>query len=204
MNNEIIGVVVGIIGIIAVASYFGFMVITIFDIIEKNSRRKQFEVDLKLSIKNSQASWDEIKGIASTRGLNQRDIIRILENNMREILTHREKDLLEHKDLVESYILEYKKYEPFEGIPDEIRIHLERLQEKVEIETSLLEPLTTQIVDLLKINNSVNKRQRFLAYTGVFFGIIGFIYGIYASNKEPIIPDINSSKKYQNQLNNEK
>ena len=164
----------------------GFLFMILDDYIS-NKKKSKFEEDLKLAVKNNKISWDEVKEIALTRNLNQKEIVPILKRLMREILTKREEDLQDSKDLIKSYITKYEEDEPFEGIPNDIRLHLERLREKIDVRDGLLEPLTTQIVELLKVNNSQNKKQRFHTFAGFIFGLLGFIYAIYISNQEIII-----------------
>ncbi|MHB1013925.1 MAG: hypothetical protein ACYC2W_01425 [Desulfurivibrionaceae bacterium] len=107
---------------------------------------------------------------------------------MREILTGENKQLLAHKDLIRSYIEKHKEEEPFEGIPNDIRIHLERLREKINGQKELLDPLTNQIKDLLTINEKEKKHQKYYTIGGFFIGLLGFCFAIYSYFLSPNTP----------------
>ena len=69
-------------------------------------------------------------------------------------------------------------------MPNEVRIHMEKLKEKLETNDKSLEPLTHKIKELLEFNNSKNKRQRFYTFAGFIIGFFGFTYAIYLSNQQ--------------------
>ena len=81
--------------------------------------------------------------------------------------------------IFESYLEKHNQEEPFEGIPSEIRIHLERLKESSGIQIEQLEPLTKHITELLKINTKENKRQKYFSLISLFVGIGGLAIGLY-------------------------
>jgi len=52
------------------------------------------------------------------------DIVRLI---FKEITTGNNEMMSNFRELIESYLREYRRKEPFDGIPTETRIHLERL-----------------------------------------------------------------------------
>ena len=108
-------------------------------------RGKMFKKDFEDCVKHSQPSWDEVKEIASISTVPHHNVQKILKNLHVQVLAGRNSDLEPHKKLLESYIQNYKTEEPFEGIPNEIRMHLERLRENINGNELILEPLTSQI-----------------------------------------------------------
>lgn len=153
---------------------------TMLDDILDMKRQKQFEEDLRLAIKHSQPSWEHLSNIASTRNIKNTDVYRILQKLLREILTGRESDLVSHQNVVEGYLAKIKEIEPFEGIPTEIRIHLERIKEQLSNDIMLMQPLTGQIQDLLSVNEKEKRQQKYYTVGGFFVGFVGLIFAAFA------------------------
>ncbi|MBN2816419.1 MAG: hypothetical protein JXQ67_07015 [Campylobacterales bacterium] len=174
------------------------LTVVLEDILKLNSIKK-FSEDFKASVKHSQPSWEEIKDIASTRGLTQSDIQFTIRKFHREILAGREATLSDYKEKVKSYIDLYKEEEPFEGLPNEVRIHLERLREQIDGKEHLLEPLTSQIKDLLTIYQKEKRYQKYYTTGSFFIGLIGLGFAFYTyfglpalNEKEPVKTTVNA------------
>ncbi|WP_081138965.1 hypothetical protein [Halomonas sp. BC2] len=168
-------------GLILLAWLLVTMLVDIFEM----KQISNFSKDFKDMVKHSQPSWEDVKEIASTRGLTQSKIQFTIRKYNREIMAGREDDLSEHKELIKSYITQYRKGEPFEGLPNEIRIHLERLRDQIDGNEHLLEPLTTQIKELLTINQREKRQQKHYTIGGFFVGLAGLAFALYASFSEP-------------------
>ena len=166
--------------IIAVVSFFVWTLTSILEDYFSNKWRKLFEEDLALAVKNSKPTWEQILLIAASRNVKHAQVHWVLQRLLRELLTGRNSDLAAHRSEIEAYIAKMKEAEPFEGIPDEIRIHLERLREHLSAQTGLLEPLTSQIRDLLALNEKEQRHQRYYTVGGFFLGIVGFTFAAYA------------------------
>jgi hypothetical protein len=154
---------------------------------------------LRLAIKHSQPSWEHVSDIASTRNIKNTDVYWILQKFLREILTGRESDLASHQKIVEGYLTKIKEIEPFEGIPTEIRIHLERIKEQLSNDTMLMQPLTGQIRELLSVNEKEARQQKYYTVGGFFVGFVGLIFAAFAyfypySNSVPAEAIHNDSK----------
>lgn len=141
--------------------------------------RKAFTKDFEDCVKHSQPSWDEVKEIASVSGVTHQAVQKSLKNLHVQIMAGRNTDLEPHKQLLESYIQNYKTEEPFEGIPNEIRMHLERLRENFDGKELLLEPLTSQIRELLSIKQKEVKQQKWYTIGGFVIGVAGLIFAIF-------------------------
>ena len=171
----ITAIAIGVIGgIIFISWAFGSMLEDIF-VIKSIS---DFSKDFKDTVKHSQPSWEDVKEIASTRHLTQSKIQFTIRKYYREIIAGRDTDLTDHKDLIKGYIDQYRKDEPFEGLPNEVRIHLERLRDNINGNEHLLEPLTSQIKDLLTINETEKRNQKYFTIGGFFVGLAGFSFAI--------------------------
>ena len=149
------------------------------DIINIRSLSK-FSKEFDAAVKLTQPSSEEIMEIGHSRELTHNQIIRITKGKYRDILTGENKDLFEHKSLIESYLKHFKNNEPFDGLPSEIRIHLERLRDSTKPEnTTLFEPLTTQIKDLISVKEKEFKLQKYISIIGVIIGLSGFSATIF-------------------------
>jgi hypothetical protein len=142
--------------------------------------RKAFKKDLCNAIINDNTpTWDQVKIIAETNSLPSKEVSKVVKLIITEILSGEsslEKDKIK---IFESYLENHNQDEPFEGIPSEIRIHLERLKESSGIQLTQLEPLTKHITELLKINTKENKRQKSFSLISLLVGIGGLAIGLY-------------------------
>lgn len=175
------------IGVIGAFVFLAWASGTIAENLFEMKQINNFSNDFKDTVKHSQPTWDDVKEIASTRGLTQSKIHYTIRKYYREIMAGREDDLSPHKDLIKDYIDQYRKDEPFEGLPNEVRIHLERLRDQIDGNEHLLEPLTSQIKDLLTINKKEQNHQKYYTVGGFFVGLAGFTFAIYTSFVDPQI-----------------
>lgn len=148
----------------------------IIDIWDTLRRRKQFDADLRASLAESQPSWEKILDFASLRGLSRTQTNLVLRVAVRDALTGKSPDMKPHLPLLESYLASHRSSEPFEGMPNEIRMHLERLREHGPEAERLLEPLTTQIRDLLALKSREYTRQRLYTVGGFLLGVVGLLF----------------------------
>lgn len=188
--NEWIYVVLALLGLIFAIGLLGWLLGSILQDVLEAKWIREFSEDFKDSVKHSQPNWDEIKEIASTRGLTQSKIQYTLRKFYRDILTGRDSDLLEHKALIKGYIDKYREDEPFEGLPNEVRIHLEKIREQLAGNEHHLEPLTNQIKDLLTVNEKDRKYQRYYTVGGFFVGLAGLGLAAYTVLVQPDFTEI--------------
>jgi len=162
-------------------SYFIWQIFGWLYNFSETRKLKKFEKDLELSIKHSQPSWEEIKNIANTRLMTHKSILAIILEFQREVLSGRKKELEPYKEALNEYLKNYKNEEPFEGLPNEIRLQLERLRKKIDGKEDILEPLTSQIKELLLINEREKRHQKYYTVAGFFVGVIGLLFAAYSS-----------------------
>ncbi len=97
----------------------------------------------------------------------------------RDLLVGKSQEYEPHKTLIESYLAQHKKAEPFEGLPTETRMHLGRLREALTGHDHLLEPLTSQIRELVSVYESDKKAQKRYTAWGFFLGLFGVMFAAY-------------------------
>ena len=142
--------------------------------------RKKFKQDLYKSLSNKNPpNWDQVKIIAETNFLQKKDISRVIKQLIKEFFSEENTLTKEVVPLLEGYLNKYSQEEPFEGIPDDIRIQFDRLKKNSGIQILQLEPLTNHIRELLKINSIENKRQKIFSIISFLVGIGGLTIGVY-------------------------
>ncbi|MDP8219333.1 MAG: hypothetical protein P9M03_11485 [Candidatus Theseobacter exili] len=175
MEDYMIGIII-LIGILVIVVFLVWIAVMIIDEVLTVKRIKNFEKNLKKSIKHCQPSLKEIEILASTKGINQSEIQYVFKEILREIFIGNNMNLEPYKQNLLSYLDQYKREEPFNGIPNEIRTQLEKLREKLNGDAIILEPLTEKIKDLLLINKRKAKRERIISISSLIVGIISLFF----------------------------
>jgi len=182
-------------GILLATIYLLWIAGILIDAYIESKKINEYSKDFETSIQHSQPSWEEMKEIIRTHNLQQSKVLHIYQKAMKKILTGESKELEPYKELIRSYIDKYNEEEPFEGMPSDIRIHLERLREQINDDrANLLDPLTNQIKDLLSINERERKHQKYYTIGGFFVGIIGLIFAIYSLYITPVGDNVPTQK----------
>ncbi|RQW61111.1 hypothetical protein [Vibrio viridaestus] len=180
MENWEVTLLVIVIAVVVTSFFIWFFSSIIEAIIDYKIFKKsvsEFEKDLFASLKHSQPKWTALKEIAATRGLSQSQIQPTLKNTLRDIYAGRLPELEGYSELVAGYITDYRKDEPFEGLPSDIRLHMQRVREKLS-EPLLLEPLTTHIKEMGSVHTKENQRLKFYTVGGFFVGVLGVILAV--------------------------
>lgn len=172
----VIGSVVGV--LIATGAFVSWLLSSMLEEYFGIRQRKQFEEDLARAIVATQPPVEQILQIARTRDVKNPVVYSVLQRQLREVLTGRSTDLAPYRTVIEQYIARMDEAEPYEGIPSQIRIHLERLREHSPESKALIEPLISQVRELLSINEKGRKQQQYYTVGGFFVGIVGILIAI--------------------------
>ncbi len=149
----------------------GAIVEEIMDANRRTRQRHDFSKRLAGAAITSQPSWSRIADIADLTGIRDHDQIRVYRETLMAITTGEAPDLAPHENLIEGYLQEVRKRQPFEGMPEQLRVPLEKLRQSVDLDEEAFEPLTDQIRDLLEINSRDKTTQRFYTIGGFFVGL---------------------------------
>ncbi len=170
------------IGIVLVGIALTISVLWLLISIEEDKQRslRKFKEEMTKAILHSQPTWQQMLDIAETSSITASAAYSSARELHKDILTGTDKELQPHRALLETYISSHKRTEPFEGLPNEIRIHLERLRESASGNDHLFEPLTTQIRELVSIHDKEFKAQKRYTSWGFFIGVLGAIFAGYA------------------------
>lgn len=170
----------GIVFVIAMVFVWG--VCRLIDELEFLCRRRRFRTDLMGALDESQPVWAEVCDIAELCNITKQDAFQEVKKLLRNVIVGREgKDRLKpHRGLLEAYMVEYRAEEPFEGLPGNTRLSLERLRRELGGNSDVLHPLTNHFKELLQIHDAINRRQRAYTVGGFVIGVVGLAFGIYA------------------------
>lgn len=168
----------------------------------KSRRRKEFLNDLEAALRSGDPTWDQIKLIAETRLVPIPEINKIVKKLIREIITGRKEDLAPKYNLINEYLNTCRREEPFDEIPDDIRLHLQRIREGIGDNYELLEPVANHIKTLLEIRSSERKKDRKIAIISLLIGVVGLIVGVFPLFNSVSGKDKESSKLSGTTFNN--
>jgi len=175
------GILAGwVVVVVAFAGWLLWMLNSLVDDLIDLRLRKRFLIDLRGALETTQPGWGQVLDIGQSRGIGQRSVFVAVRSLLRDVLTGSEPTLLQHRSVLERYLESYRRAEPFEGLPSETRVHLERLQEVLGNDSLALEPLTIQIREMASVYRRDYIRQRIYTVWGFIVGIIGLLFAGYA------------------------
>lgn len=153
--------------------------INVFEENETKKAREQLKKDIISATNYNQPSYEQLLDIADVSGADKALTYDLCREIMKDILINKDHELSQHHIVVEGYIKKHREVEPFEGMPSETRIHLERLSEVLADKDYSLEPLTMQIKKLITIYEKENKAQKMYTMWSFFLGLIAILFAGY-------------------------
>jgi hypothetical protein len=163
---------------------FGALLVEVFAAVNsllnnygKNKGISKFRSDPRQAIIDTQPTWDQVRIMASTQPITTEDVSIVVREIMTEALSASAR-LKPHIALIETYVQADKSDEPFEDMPQDIRIHLERLRDQLPNRPELLEALVNHLRDAKTKNVRLAKRQSLVNIISLMVGLAGLIVGI--------------------------
>lgn len=145
----------------------------------KQGYKTKFRADLKKAIAHSQPGWDQVLLLAQSHGLTKAETHTETVVVLRDLLTGEDLELQGHRSLVEGYLAAYAATDPYDGLPNETRLHLNRLRDALAEKSHLLDPLTIQLKELVSVYERRQKTQRFYAAWGFVLAVLGLAFAGY-------------------------
>lgn len=165
----------------AIGSSVG-MVAFLSEVKERNERPKElteFKDDLSKALWNEEVTWSQIKRLAKTHSVTTLGIKKSLESLLSRVITGDIDDAPpSFLPKIEDFLKQLESEEPFQGLPDEIQLHLKRLDERLPGNDHLLQPLTQYLKELLEGQSARRKRERWIAYASLAVGVGGILVGL--------------------------
>jgi len=156
-----------------------------FSIVKNMRVRKSCLNNLEESLKSlseSEVEWNDVIAIFGSRYLGVKDIKVSLQMLLTDALSNIESPLRNKLSNIRNLLLRCEQNEPFIGIPNEIKVHLEGVQSRLQVgDRGLLHPLADKVQELLLVKSNEARNSKILAILSVIFGFFGLIVGLIQS-----------------------
>ncbi|ELA3127210.1 hypothetical protein RFM71_004467 [Vibrio parahaemolyticus] len=180
MNESIftiVGVSVGF--VIAVTFAFWQMLTVLLEVIKSKNARK-LKDDIANALKNGEPTWEHIKAIESCYPLlSPNSLKRSLNNLIKQEVVNGVTEDSKSLTLLEGWASKLKSDEPFEGIPPELKLPLERIRQEAPEHQHMIELLVSQLQEYTDQAREEKKRNSIISIIGLLVGIGGFAIGAY-------------------------
>lgn len=161
-------------------SFLAWQLITIFVDIFKDKNERKLRSDIETAISNGRPTWDQIKCIESTyTPLNHNSLKLSLNKILKDSILSGTEANSGRINLIENWLEKQKSDEPFEGIPAELKMPLDRIRKEAPEHQHLLEVLVSQLQEVNEKSLNERKRKNLVAILSLVFGIAGFLVGAY-------------------------
>ncbi|MBN3214591.1 hypothetical protein [Pectobacterium polaris] len=151
----------------------------IIDSIVKSNSRNKFGKELSALFEKNKLNRKQIEILAKEYFLNPRDIQLVARRQFKKSLTseHVEKN---KSDYFQILFEDYERDEPFEGLPSDVRLHLERVRDALGKENDhMLQPLASQLQDLNDENIRKHKKMWWISVISLMFSIASLAFAAY-------------------------
>ena len=174
MLKEITGVFFIVIVIIAYTGTL-FLVPMIIDERAKRRRRRQVGDLISAAHEKTPLVRKQIEILSKDHRLTTRDTQILLRNQFSEAIKSGNEPLIKYfQELYE----QLERDEPFEGLPSDVRLHLERIKESIGGDKDyLMEPLAAQLQDLSAANRRKERWMWGLTISSFVAGVVGVFFG---------------------------
>jgi hypothetical protein len=171
---------------------------TIIDGIIKTRRRNSFGKELSDLFEKNKLDRQQIEILSKEYYLNAKDIQLATRRQFKEALTS-EKSIKDKSDYFQRLFEDYERDEPFEGLPSDVRLHLERVRKALGKENDhMLQPLASQLQDLNDENVRKYRKMWWISVTSLMIGIASLAFGAYVYYKPPAIDQLVSVPEHNN------
>ncbi|WP_298943543.1 hypothetical protein [uncultured Psychromonas sp.] len=168
-----------LIEVILIGGMLVWAIPTIIDGIIKNKRRAKFGQKLSKLFDMNRLDREQIEILSKEERLNSKDIQLSIRQQFKESISQN-KVINEKVEYFQKLYQDYEKDEPFEGLPSEIRLHLERVRETMGKENDhVLQPLASQLQDLNDVNIRKQRKMWWVSVASLMIGIASLAFTAY-------------------------
>lgn len=159
--------------------YFLWIINSVTDLYITHKQRKNFKQALENALKHNPClTWEQVKVIADVRNLSQYSIGRCIDILIDEALAGKSNEIDVSK--LEQFKSNFRQDEPFEGIPHELKLPLEKIRKEITNGQELLEPLVGHLKEFSEENTKARKKQNIYGLIGVVVGIASLTYAFFS------------------------
>ncbi|WIG69789.1 hypothetical protein KEC58_06990 [Photobacterium damselae] len=171
---------------------------TIIDGIMKTKRRNRFGKELSVLFEKNKLDRPQIEILSKEYYLNSKDIQLAIRREFKEALTSGAAEK-EKSDYFQSLFEDYERDEPFEGLPSDVRLHLERVRDALGKENDhMLQPLASQLQDLNDENVRKQKKMWWVSVASLMIGIASLVFAAYVYYKPTEYVQSTNEPKHNN------
>ncbi len=145
---------------------------------EKPKELTVFRGELQQAISNEKATWERVKVLARRHSVTTYGIKNALDALVSQRLVDTNDSDEDVLNRTQELLRELETEEPFQGLPDDIQLHLQHIHEKLADNAHLLQPFARNLKDLLTERSVAQRRQRRVNYLSLAVGIVGLCVGI--------------------------
>lgn len=139
-------------------------------------RQNSFEKRVRQALNNGEPTWDDIRHLQLDASITLDQCHSVLNSIKSEQIVGGETG--SKRVLIEHYISSLDNDEPFEGIPDSIRVHLIATQDQVA-NAGTLNAVAQGIRGLIRANDRDSRFQKWCTIGGFFIGLVSFLVAVY-------------------------
>ena len=179
--------------IAVVVVYIGVLLVVPMALDEavKRRRRKSVGELIANAFSKTQLTRKQIEILSADNRLTSRDTQILLRNQFSEAVKSADDKRDEKIKYFQGLYEELEKDEPFEGLPSDVRLHLEKIRESIGKEKDfLMQPLASQLQDL---SSSAKRKEKWmwgLTIASFAVGVVGVIFGAL-----PYLPNHSQEKQ---------
>ncbi len=197
--NEFINLII-LIEVIVAIGLFIWAIPAIIDGILLARRRGRFGRELSRLFDLNKLDRKQIEILSKEFFLSAKDIQLALRWQFKECISS--KEIVSDKvQYFQNLFEDYEKDEPFEGLPPDVRLHLERVRDVLGKEKDhMLQPLASQLQELNDENTRKNKRMWRVSVASLMIGITSLAFATYTyyGENKPITTSILTPEKRLN------
>ncbi len=176
--NEFIRLVL----LIEIMVVFGVLMWAIPTIIEeffKNKRRSKFGKELSRLYDSHKLDRIQVEILSKEYFLNSKDIQLVARKQFKESLLLNDANP-EKATYFQTLYQDYEKDEPFEGLPSDVRLHLERVRDAMGKQNDhMLQPLAAQLQELNDENIRKQKKMWWVSVASFMIGVASLVFSGY-------------------------
>lgn len=160
-----------------------FLLPMLGEAIELRTRRKRFKSKLNDAYQVSPPPWKHVLVIADQallRNTKQSHQIKtVLKNILSDVLVGSEEYSDEKVKYLDSIISQLEDNEPFEGIPDNLVLHLQKIKETLEPNSLDIVPLVKELQELSAERIKEKRNSKIISAISLTVTVLSFAFAIY-------------------------
>ncbi|HCE4958439.1 TPA: hypothetical protein NGV86_004644 [Vibrio parahaemolyticus] len=161
---------------LCVILFFGWLIVSITLGVETVVNTNKFRKNLDEALKNEDLEWDDVKHLINDSNISMTQCVYVLNKIKTEEIVKGSKT--NKRNLIEKYIREINNEDPFEGIPEKIRISLVALKEKGTPGINF-EVLVKEIRQVVRKNSKEQLLLKRCTIWGFLISVISILIAIY-------------------------